>query len=89
MDIENEYYKILCELYSKDKKKEIIELNNDFQFLQNLLYNYLIRIEEEYLSNKYDMSKSALLTQLIEPIEHNAAPKVKLPIRCGANGKKT
>ncbi|KIC61728.1 AbiH family protein [Chryseobacterium taiwanense] len=75
VDIENEYYKILCELSSKNKEKEIVELNDCFQLLQNLLYDYLIRIEEEYLSNKYDVSKSKLINQLLEPIEHNAAPK--------------
>lgn len=72
VDIENEYYKILCELSTKNKEKEIVELNNDFQLLQNLLYDYLIRIEEGYLSNKYDVSKSNLITQLIEPLKHNA-----------------
>lgn len=78
VDIENEYYKILCELSSKNKEKEIIRLNNDFQHLQNSLYDYLIRIEEEYLSNKYDVSKSMLINQLLEPIEHNAAPKAQV-----------
>ncbi|ALR29115.1 hypothetical protein ATE47_00490 [Chryseobacterium sp. IHB B 17019] len=77
VDIENEYYKILCEFSSENKEKEIVELNDSFQLLQNLLYNYLVRIEEEYLSNKYDVSKSKLINQLLEPIEHNAAPKVQ------------
>lgn len=89
VDIENEYYRILCELSSKNKKEEILKLNSDFQLLQDLLYDYLIRIEEGYLSNKYDISKSSLLNQLVEPIEHNAAPKVKMSISYNVNGEKT
>lgn len=85
VDIENEYYKILCELSSENKEKEILELNNGFQFLQSLLYDYLIKIEEEYLSNKYNVSKSSLIPQLLEPIEHNAAPKQPVSYKISAN----
>ncbi|WP_265428540.1 AbiH family protein [Chryseobacterium sp. YIM B08800] len=85
VDIENEYYKILCELSSENKEKEILELNNGFQFLQSLLYAYLIKIEEEYLSNKYNVSKSSLIPQLLEPIEHNAAPKSAVSYKISAN----
>lgn len=85
VDIENEYYKILCELSSENKEKEILELNSGFQFLQSLLYAYLIKIEEEYLSNKYNVSKSSLIPQLLEPIEHNAAPKQPGSYKISAN----
>lgn len=81
VDIENEYYKILCELSTENKEREIIELNNNFQFLQKLLYDYLIKIEEEYLSNKYDMSESSLISQLIESVKHNDAPPNKKTVR--------
>lgn len=81
VDIENEYYKILCELSSKSKIQEIIELNKGFELLQNLLYNYLNRIEKQHSSEKYDVSKSYLLSQLTEPIKHNLAPQSKKTVR--------
>lgn len=76
VDIENEYYKILCELSSKNKIKEIKELNKGFKFLQDLLYKYLVKVEEEHLSKISDISKSKLINQLLEDIMHNAAPKI-------------
>ncbi|MCL1637926.1 MULTISPECIES: AbiH family protein [Elizabethkingia] len=81
VDIENEYYKILCELSSKNKIQEIIELNKGFELLQNLLYDYLIRIEEQHSSHKYDASRSNLVSQLTEPIKHNLAPQSKKTVR--------
>ncbi|OCK50683.1 hypothetical protein BA768_19400 [Chryseobacterium sp. CBo1] len=81
VDIENEYYKILCELSSKNKIQEIIELNKGFELLQNLLYNYLTRIEEQHSSHEYDVSKSYLVSQLTEPIKHNLAPQSKKTVR--------
>lgn len=81
VDIENEYYKILCELSSKSKIQEIIELNKGFELLQNLLYNYLNRIEKQHSSEKYDVSKSCLLSQLTEPIKHNLVPQSKKIVR--------
>ncbi|SHE57211.1 AbiH family protein [Chryseobacterium takakiae] len=81
VDIENEYYKILCELSSKSKIQEIIELNKGFELLQNLLFNYLNRIEKQHSSEKYDVSKSYLLSQLTEPIKHNLAPQSKKTVR--------
>ncbi|EQB90979.1 MULTISPECIES: AbiH family protein [Elizabethkingia] len=75
VDIENEYYKTLCTLASKNKESEIFKLNSDFQILQNLLQNYLGKIETEYFLNMPDVSNSLLVSKLTELIEHNAAPK--------------
>ncbi|MCT4119344.1 AbiH family protein [Elizabethkingia anophelis] len=50
VDVENEYYNLLCTFSNKKKIREIKELNKQFQFIQDLLQIYLVKIEELFLN---------------------------------------
>ena len=51
VDIENEYYSILKDLYKKPMSKySINQLNEDFEKITNYLKDYLINVEEKFKS---------------------------------------
>lgn len=61
-DIEADYYKILVECIGK--KDELVKLNKDFAFIQDLLIEYLNEIQEQKINENIlcDNIKSAMLS---------------------------
>ncbi|WP_312089216.1 AbiH family protein [Chryseobacterium sp.] len=69
VDVENEYYLLLCKLSSEDKQKEIEQLNKEFDYLQVLLQKYLKKVEDKYVNeDSENYIKSYLVDQLTEII---------------------
>lgn len=69
VDVENEYYNLLCKYSEKNEQTEIKNLNNCFENFQNLLAEYLKSIEENFIqSNNEKFLKEYLVRQLTQPI---------------------
>lgn len=67
VDIENEYYMILCQLSSDNKLDKISELNEQFEYLQQLLQDYLRKIEKKFVEEDCNsFFKSYLVDKLTE-----------------------
>lgn len=63
VDIENEYYSMLCEYSAKNEHDKIKELNIHFEYLQSLLAKYLEKIEYDYLHNESEYFRKAPLAE--------------------------
>ncbi|MBN8622905.1 MAG: hypothetical protein J0L47_07210 [Flavobacteriales bacterium] len=67
VDVENEYYLLLCKLSSENKLDKISELNEQFKYLQQLLQDYLRKIEKKFVDDDCDsFFKSYLVDKLTE-----------------------
>lgn len=68
VDVENEYYQLLCDLSTKkDGLKEIEQLNKEFQNIQDLLHDYLDKVEQDYVNeNSLYFRKDILSKQLTD-----------------------
>lgn len=73
VDVENEYYQLLCDLSTKkDGLKEIEQLNKEFQNIQDLLHNYLDKVEQDYVNeNSLYFRKDILTKQLTDNLYNN------------------
>ena len=73
VDVENEYYQLLCDLSTKkDGLKEIEQLNKEFQNIQVLLHDYLDKVEQDYVNeNSLYFRKDILTKQLTDNLYNN------------------
>ncbi|MFW2135979.1 AbiH family protein [Chryseobacterium sp. TY4] len=51
VDIENVFYLLLCKFASKNQLNEIMRLNQDLEFLKELLKEYLVKVENDFVKN--------------------------------------
>lgn len=78
VDVENEYYQLLCDLSTKkDGLKEIEQLNKEFQNIRDLLHNYLDKVEQDYVNeNSLYFRKDILTKQLTDNLYNdNSKPE--------------
>ncbi|AJW63674.1 hypothetical protein VO54_02202 [Elizabethkingia miricola] len=69
VDIENEYYNLLCEYIEyEDGVEKVKELNVEFQKLQDLLQKYLLKIDKDIASDQTMFLNQDSCEQLTEPI---------------------
>ncbi len=72
VDVENEYYNLLCNFSTKGEIKEINKLNEQFQFIQDLLHTYLTKIEDDFLSDRnIFFRKQPLFEQITQNLYNN------------------
>ncbi|ODS88315.1 MAG: hypothetical protein ABS44_09195 [Chryseobacterium sp. SCN 40-13] len=68
VDIENEYYSMLCNLSAKNEHEKIKKLNLHFEYIQYLLANYLEKIEHNYLHNDSEYFRKGPLVEQLSQI---------------------
>ena len=78
VDIENEYYLMLCEYSAKNEHEKIKELNIHFEYLQALLAKYLEKIEYDYLHNESEYFRKAPLAEQLSQNFKGSAKDVDL-----------
>jgi len=82
VDIEHEYYLLLCKLSSHQKQEEISELNEQFEYLQRILQDYLRQTEKKFIDEgseyffKTDLTEQ--LTERINITDRHAADEIKV-----------
>ena len=69
VDIENEYYVVLKNIYLKEIKQSPDELNEEFRCIENQLMKYLSEIQEKQISAR--LIKKEIWDKIIEPLRRD------------------
>lgn len=78
VDIENEYYSLLCNLSANNEHEKIKELNFHFEYLQYLLTKYLEEIEHDYVHNHSEYFRKGPLVDQLSQIFKGSYENIKI-----------